>query len=256
MKQLIIAICLLVFERTSEASVRVFDCESRDPIQTIRCISRKTGVPAGLLYGIWAKESAKLRNGWRTHNQAADWFLARDLIRPGGKCLIEYPHKQARCFEHWRALRAMCAQKQNGMPICNANEVYTSYAFAMGPTQHMPAEILKWHEGAWRWSEDATDGNNDGVVDPNNLADAVAMTAVQINRYREVRGSDGTWRWAVNRYYGTQHAAYFDGQWERGRRGTRRYRFGVREHWIAWCRDIGCRGDRVQYAVLDEPKHE
>lgn len=231
---------------TTPVSTRANEKDSYNyAYQIIRMVSRAFNVPAGILYGIWRKESSMLLFGWRTGG--GDWFRARDLITSGycAKKRSEsgyrtYAEAAQLCLKHWRALQGLCAQRRrDGSFVCNANEVYTSWALAMGPTQHMPAEILDWTAKGWQWSNDAVDGNGDGIIDPNDLADAMAMTAIQIRRYKE-RAPDRSWRWAVNRYYGSQRAAYFDGQWETAPSGKRRYRHGVREHWFAWCQTFGC----------------
>ena len=118
--------------------------------------------------------------------------------------------------------------------------------------QHMPHELIQLaSDGSstyWQWTDDAVDADGDGVIDPLNFIDALAMTAVQLKRYHG-QVPDESWRWASNRYYGSQHAPYFDGTWERGRRGAARYRYGVREYWTAWCRDMRLCGQSEQLAL-------
>ena len=208
----------------------------QNPYAIIEAVGRTYQVPKGILYGIWRKESGMLTGGWRT--KAGDWFNARELVLPGGRCIQEYG--RARCQKHWTALVAICAQRRrNGTVVCNPNQVYTSYALAMGPTQHMPAELIKWNGRSWQWTSDAVDFNRDGVADPHDLADAMAMTAVQIRRYHD-KNPRRSWRWAVNRYYGSQRAPYYAGQWENSHKG-RRFRHGVKEYWASWCQYRGCR---------------
>jgi membrane-bound lytic murein transglycosylase B len=223
----VLVICLLLAPLRAEAQ--------QDPLAIITAVSRTYQVPAGILYGIWRKESGMLMNGWRT--KAGDWFNAGELVSPGGRCVTEYG--QARCQKHWAALVAICAQRhRNGAITCDPRQVYTSYALAMGPMQHMPAELIKWTASGWQWTGDAIDFDRDGVVDPHNLADAMAMTAVQIRRYHD-KNPNQSWRWAVNRYYGSQKAAYYAGQWEASRKGQR-FRYGVKEYWASWCQYRGC----------------
>lgn len=227
--------------------------------QMILYISRKYNVPAGILYGIWRKETSLLEYGWRT--AGGDWFLARELPKPTGRCPYELSKSGRRtfaqalkvCINHWQSLKAICAQKRhNNSPVCDSNQVYSSWALAVGPTQHLPAEIIKWERGAdglhnWKWTRDAVDADRDGVVDPLNFVDAMAMTAIQLIRYKAqadakmgIGNPRGGWRWATNRYCGSQKEAYFDGRWEIRPSGKRRFRYGVRDHWTAWCQYMGC----------------
>ncbi len=216
-----------------------------DPYQTLRRVSRVMNVPAGALYGIWKKESNLLQSGWGT---SADWYLARDLMRPGSECVTRYGF--ARCNAHWQALRSLCAQRRrNGTRVCNPNEVRTSYAFAMGPMQHMPGEHVEVEtrpggSRVWVYTARSIDFDRDGVFDLGSLADAIAATAIELREYK-ARG--GSWRWAVNRYYGSQREGYYEGRWERSR-GRVRYRRGVRDYWAAWCRTMGCGPARLSSA--------
>ncbi len=225
--------------RTSSA-VRVFT----NADEVFQAVSATYRVPEGLLRGIWNKESSELAGGWRT--AGGDWFLARSLIRPEGECFKQYPQKRERCVAHWRALVALCAQRyknglQKGKRMCNPYQVYTSYAFAMGPMQHEPAEHVERVAGTWRYTDISVDFDRNGVFDPHTLADAVAATAVELKKYKHDPKSNGTWRWAVNRYYGSQKGGYYDGRWEwKEKTGTVEYRHGVHDYSIAWCKKHRC----------------
>lgn len=232
--------------RTVQHAIRApFVFSSSDEV--FRTVSTTYGVPEGILRGIWKKESSELAGGWR--EDSADWYRARSLIRPEGECLTRY--KRETCVGHWKALVALCAQRyknglQKGKRVCNPYQVYTSYAFAMGPMQHMPAEhverVADSHgRQVWRYTAKSVDFNRDGVFDLHNLADAVAATAFELKTYKKSKKSDGSWRWAVNRYYGIQSGGYYEGRWE-WKESTQklRYRHGVLDHWRAWCRVHGC----------------
>lgn len=231
MKRLAVLLSLVGILREAQA-------QTEHPFDTLRRVATATGVPAGMLYGIWKKESDLLVRGWRTDRE--DWYRAANLVRPGGKCLAEYDRR--RCARHWASLVALCSQRRrDGSRLCDPGRVYTSYALAMGPMQHMPAEIVRQvqlPDGrlVWQW-KDAVDWNRDGLVDPHDLGDALAMTALELRRYLTEGGS---WQWAANRYYGSQTEGYFEGGWE-SHGGNRRFRFGVRHWWIAWCRAYNCR---------------
>lgn len=229
--RIVLLVCLLLASTRAEA-------QTPNPYAIIESVGQAYQVPKGILYGIWRKESGMLMGGWRTNN--LDWFRAAELVAPGGRCIKEYG--RPRCQKHWAALIALCAQRKGGRPICNPNHVYTSYALAMGPTQHMPAELIKWDGGRWQWTPDAVDFNRDGVVDPHDLADSMAMTAIQVRRYHD-KNPQRSWRWAVNRYYGSQRAPYYAGRWEASRKGPR-FRHGVKEYWASWCAYRGCNQNR------------
>ncbi len=217
--------------------------EVQDRFQILYAVAHFYHVPRGLLYGIWKKESDLLSRGWDP-----SWDRASDLVRPNSACLARYG--QAWCQKHWRALVSLCRQRyqrgpKRGQRICRASEVRTSYALAMGPMQHLPQELVVCQprpDGAclWQYTSAAVDFNGDGVADPHHLADAMAMTAVQLRKYRQEFGS---WGAAANRYCGgrppTYHG-YFEGRWEwRGQQRSLFYRRGVRDLWHEeWCGKI------------------
>lgn len=235
-----------------------------DPQELIRRVGRTYRVPAGVLDGIWAKESARMTGGWKTAAESPDWFPAKDIWQPGGACVEKLTelcvgrgvsrrtcHERyiGKCKKHWEALVALCRQRYRRGPkasqrICNPQEVYTSYALAMGPTQHMPGELVHRLKVAtsrsrWQFTPACVDWNRDGACNPNDLDDAMASTAYQLRQYYEQKRS---WRWAANRYYGSQHGGYFYGRWEwSDRRGTIRYRRGIRDYWLSYCTRADCR---------------
>lgn len=212
------------------------------PVSIIRRVSEEYGVPAGALYGIWKKESGGLRSGW---GSGPDWYPARQLSRTGSTCMRRYGK---RCRKQWKALVRICDQRRrDGRKVCDPQKVRTSYAMAMGPMQHMPAEIITIDaDGKAKWSSRAVDEDHDGVVDPDDLADAMGMTAKFLRSYYEAKvgtlGTAAAWRWAVNRYYGSQHAGYYSGK--NGRRG-------VASYWKAWCSRYGCADRRTAFAFND-----
>lgn len=254
----VVLIAVLMGGISSEGEARKRDAHRADEGSRVfassdhvfKAVGVAYGVPEGLLRGIWKKESSELAGGWR--EDSADWYRARSLIRPDGECLKQYPEKQERCREHWRSLVALCAQRykrgpQKGRRVCNPYQVYTSYAFAMGPMQHMPAEHVERVTDArgrsvWQYTKRSIDFNRDGVFDLHNLADAVAATAFELKTYRESKNSDGSWRWAANRYFGSQKKGYYEGRWEWNEETQKlRYRRGVLDHWVAWCKEHDCR---------------
>jgi hypothetical protein len=197
----------------------------------IKRVSRKYGVPAGALYGIWSVESAKLLGGWGT--PAHGWYLAADLVGPDGLCTKKYG--QSKCLYQWRSLLSICAQKRrNGSAVCDPYKVRTSYALAMGPMQHMPAGIVEYRNGSAAWSFRAANEHRDGVLDPHCLADAMAMAAVLLRSDFE-RDPEGkrSWQRAINRYLGSQDAGYME--------GTTGGKKGVVSYWREWCERHGCK---------------
>mgnify|MGYP001605077443 CR=1 FL=1 len=209
--------------------------------ELIRAVSETYDVPAGLLYGIWRKESAGLRSGFGT---GAGWYLTTDLVARGGRCLREY--NAARCARWRESLRAICNQRRGGVPICTPDEVRTSYAFAMGPMQVLPTNVVTVREdGTTAWTAHAVDFDRDGIVDPHSLPDAMAITARFVRRSFEERrtanpGASETdsWIWAANSYYGSQSLGYYE--------GTTAGRRGIQDYWREWCDTTGlCRSGEV-----------
>lgn len=203
-----------------------------DNRELIRAVGETYDVPAGILYGIWRKESDGLRSGWGT---GAGWYRAPELVATGGRCLREY--NAARCDRWWRGLQAICSQRRNGVPICDPNEVRTSYAYAMGPMQVLPTVIMDV-DGSNGWTANAADFDRDGVVDPHSLPDAMAIAALEI-RHRFDRASSSLsmydrWIFAANGYYGSQSAGYYE--------GTTAGRRGIQDYWQQWCAETGSCG--------------
>ena len=205
-----------------------------DPYRLIAAIGSEFDVTAGALYGIWKVESAGLTGGW---GEGKGWLSAAALAEPGSMCYRNY--KASRCEGWWGSLQAICGQTRNGVRICDPSEVRTSYAFAMGPMQHLPSLFApRGADGSYRLGDHVVDYDRDGVADPHDLGDALASTAKLIRRYFE---EEGSWQRAINRYYGSQTEGYYDGRTDRA---------GVYDHWKQWCETRGsCReGGSANYA--------
>ena len=189
----------------------------------IKQVADKYDVPAGALYGIWSVESHQLKGGWGT---GKGWLRAADIVRRGGACTAKYG--RAWCLRHWNSLVALCGQtRADGSKVCDPYQVRTSYALAMGPMQHIPAEVIRIDDGGrGSWTDRAADYDSDGVVDPHSLPDAMAMTALFL---RHNYAKYGDWRKAVNAYYGSQSEGYAE--------GTRAGFKGVIGYWRDWCQD-------------------
>lgn len=202
-------------------------------VELIRAVSETYEVPAGLLYGIWRVESGGLASGYGTN-----WSRASELIAPGSRCVSQYG--EPRCQSWWAGLRAVCSQRRNGTPVCDPNEVRTSYAFAMGPMQLLPSSVLAVRpDGSAAWTSNAVDFDGDGVVDPHSLPDAMAMAARHVRSNFEQRSAavapNEAWVWAANRYFGSQTAGYYE--------GTTAGRQGVQGYWREWCEKMSpCAG--------------
>ncbi len=188
------------------------------------------GVPKGALYGMWAKESAKLDGGW---GESQGWLLASEIVKPGGACHREYDVKwPGFCDKQWKALVAICSQKRDGRRICDPYKVRSSYALAVGPMQHLPINIMKQDaDGRMVFTDYAVDADGDGVVDPHSLGDALHMTAKFLRKHKD---SGHGWNYAVNAYFGNQKLGYLE--------GTTRGDVGVAAHWREWCRKYRCDG--------------
>ncbi len=204
----------------------------RDSNELIRAVSETYDVPSGIIYGIWMKESNGLRSGYGT---GAGWYRAPELVARGGRCLSEY--NAERCDRWWRGLQAICSQRRNGAPICDPNEVRTSYAYAMGPMQVLPTVVIDV-DGSNGWTANAVDFDGDGVIDPHSLPDAMAIAALEV-RHRFERAAPAAnpydaWITAANGYYGSQTAGYYE--------GTTAGRRGIQDYWQRWCEMPGnCR---------------
>ena len=176
----------------------------------IHKISEREHVPAGILYGIWKNESGGISYGWGT---GRGWLLAANLVH-GGLCSQRYG--EGRCLERWNILVALCnMRKNNGSQMCDPSQVRTSYAMAVGPMQILPTTILTVDRaGHGHWTEDAVDYNRDGVIDPLDLPDAMAMAARHLRRNYNSRMRDHSgdpsivWQWAIGSYFGEQNAQY------------------------------------------------
>jgi len=241
MRTLTVVMCLLS-ESTSQAQEFRRGCDKITPeeVSLINKVAESFNVPAGLLYGIWRKESSCLADGYRSG--PSDWYLAAGLMTSESKCVYNYGW--SRCVKHWQALVAMCSQVRksgslSGQKVCDPFEVYTSYALAMGPTQHMPGEIFEkkvFDDGTYTfvYTLAAIDFDGDGVVDLHSLADSMAITAYQLSVYKRDKKFD-TWPNAAIRYFG----------WANGSRryyyGSHGKKNGVRHYWREWCHDHGCR---------------
>jgi membrane-bound lytic murein transglycosylase B len=205
-------------------------------VELVRAVSETYEVPAGLLYGIWQVESGGLASGF-----GADWQRAPDLVAAGSRCVRQYG--ESRCQGWWTGLRAVCSQLRNGRPVCDPNEVRTSYAYAMGPMQLLPSSVLTVRpDGSTVWTSNAVDFDGDGVVDPHSLPDAMAMAArhVRFNYEQKAPSADpnDAWIWAANRYYGSQTAGYYE--------GTTKGRRGIQDYWREWCEKISpCTGGQM-----------
>jgi len=179
----------------SRTDIRVPDAD-RDRIMDLE---QATRVPSWAIYGIWTNESANNQRGWR---EVRPWVPGRSIIARGSKCRR---HRGNRCHDAWDGLRSVCAQRrQNGQPVCNPNDVWTSWTGAMGGYQHMPRPFLINRHGNWQaW---VTDFNADGVYDPHDPEDSMATTAVYLQMQTQRCGS---LRCAVQSYAGrTPHDHY------------------------------------------------
>ncbi|MFA6604101.1 MAG: lytic murein transglycosylase [Patescibacteria group bacterium] len=214
---------LAVIVSSGTPARRVARPTNDDPFRLIQAIGREFDVPAGALYGIWKVESGGIAGGW---GQGQGWLSAAELSEPGSECYRNYA--ASRCKDWWTALQVICGQTRNSVRICDPHQVRTSYAFAMGPMQHLPNGFAaRQADGSYRLGAHAVDYDRDGVVDPHDLGDALASTAKLLRKSFEIEGS---WQRAINRYYGSQTAGYYDG------RGNRP---GVYAYWKQWC---GMRG--------------
>lgn len=193
---------------------------SGHPAAIIVSVSRDFDVPAGALYGVWMKESGGLASGW---GSGKGWLLASGQTDPASECRRNY--KAEKCQGWWQALQVVCSQRRrDGAPVCDPDQVRTSYALAMGPMQILPTMMAKERpDGSFAWTDNVVDYDGDGVADPHNLADALAMAAKIIRRHFE---EEGDWVRAVNRYYGSQTHGYFEGTDDR---------LGVVDYWQRWC---------------------
>lgn len=207
--------------------------------QTLISICGFYGTPRGLCYAVWGKECSRRVNGDCGGYRAAGIVEARcPMMNQKNPAL-----RSENCTKHWLALTSICDQgfiegPRSGQKICDPQTVNTSSTLAMGPTQHMPGELVDTSVDPPIFKEDAIDADCDGVMNPLELPDAMAMTAWQLREYhdqcmREGKVSENKcWRWAAGRYYGSQTDRYYEGGGKRP---------GIKRRWDEWCRIIGCK---------------
>jgi membrane-bound lytic murein transglycosylase B len=200
-----------------------------DPHELVKQVAADFDVPAGLLYGIWKIESGCLEGGWGKAEHG--WKLAHKMYYRDSDCVEIYGAKW--CWRQWKALNTICAQRRpSGSKVCNPHAVRTSYALAMGPMQHLPGYVVaKQSDGSYAWTDRVVDYDGDGVFDPHRLPDAMAATAKFVRRWFDKKNS---WRYAADKYFGSQQGGYFVGRPDRP---------GVRQYWREWCKLHGCTQD-------------
>lgn len=205
---------------TAQTKTHAAQAVPSDPAQLIVAVSREFDVPAGAVYGIWMKESSGMTSGWR---DGGSWLLASSQLRSGSLCVRKYGRD--RCEKLWASLNAVCHQRRrDGSRVCDPNEVRASYALALGPMQHLPTTlVVERGDGAHAWGGHVTDFDRDGVFDPFSLPDAMATAAKLVRRFYD---EEGNWPRAINRYYGSQSAGYYEGTDDA---------LGVMDHWKQWC---------------------
>lgn len=202
----------------------------RYQVELIQAVADTFQVPAGAIFGIWMKETNGLQKDWGRQRY---WHSAVRLTWRRSECVVQYGAE--RCWDQWLSLKRICAQRIKDRPVsetlCDPMRVRTSYAMALGPTQHMPLTLLP-EDGRkeYRWAPHVVDFDEDGVINPFELPDAMAATAMFLKRhhFRKLSkvGHKKAWVYAINRYYGSQKAGYYEGD---GRRK------GVFHHWRKWC---------------------
>jgi hypothetical protein len=210
------------------------EAAQQDALRIVRTAERYQ-VPEGVLFAIWMLESRGLRTGWA---ESKRWVPAHTLRTADSKCSEHYDHP--RCERRWQMIRALCNQQVNGAPMCDPNAVRVTYGMAMGPLQHMPNVLLiPRDEGGYRWNDHAVDADGDGVRNPFDIDDALAMTALELRKRHAKavkRGEADPWRDAVIRYSGEGNDPYFEGG-----TGAGQQQAGARHYWQAWqqCRTRG-----------------
>lgn len=221
-------------------------------VELIQTVADVFQVPAGAIFGIWMKESHGLQRDW---GPATFWLRATKLTWKDSDCVVRYGVD--RCWDQWLSLKRICAQQLKvgdvSQRLCDPLRVRTSYAMALGPMQHMPMTLLpEKGRRKYRWASHVVDFDGDGVIDPFELPDAMAATALFIRRhhYRKFReiGHKKAWVYAINRYFGSQTAGYYEGD---------RSRKGVFHHWRKWCKMTGeCRAKAIfsTVALAKPPK--
>jgi len=203
----------------------------RYQVDLIQSVADAFQVPAGALFGIWMKESHGLQRDW---GPAVYWLRATKLTWKNSDCVVRYGVD--RCWDQWLSLKRICAQQlkvnEASQTLCDPLKVRTSYAMALGPMQHMPLTLLpEKGRRKYGWAHHAVDFDGDGVINPFELPDAMAATALFIKRHHDRKyhkvGHEKAWVYAINRYFGSQTAGYYEGD---------RSRKGVVHHWRKWCK--------------------
>lgn len=224
----------------------------RYQVDLIQVVADTFQVPAGAIFGIWMKESHGLERNWGPKTY---WLRATKLTWKDSDCVVRYGVE--RCWDQWLSLKKICAQRIKtgdvSQTLCDPLRVHASYAMALGPMQHMPLTMLP-EEGRrkYRWASHVVDFDGDGVIDPFELPDAMAATAMFLKRHHFRKlpkvGHKKAWVYAINRYYGSQNAGYYEGD---------RSRKGVVHHWRKWCKMTGsCQAKAIftTVAMAEPPK--
>ena len=146
-------------------------------------LERESGVPGWVLYGLWCQRSGCLSGGWQ---QSGDWQRSRDMaLDPNSRCRRE---RSQDCLEEWRALQSICRQcRPDGSAVCNPDEVWSSYALALGQLQQLPRHFILTED--WHWQDHIVDYDGDGVYDPHRLDDALASVATALRNGIITHGS-------------------------------------------------------------------
>jgi hypothetical protein len=219
------------------ADATLEDLAQHDAYRIARTAARYQ-VPEGVIFAIWMLESRGLRDGWKDGGDR--WIPARSLRTADSKCSEHYDHP--RCEQRWQMIRALCNQRlADGTPMCDPDAVRVTYGMAMGPLQHMPNVLLiPRDEGGYRWNDHAVDADGDGVRNPFDIDDALAMTALELRKRHAKavqRGEADPWRDAIIRYSGAGNDPYYEGGSGQGQQ-----RAGARHYWQAW-QDCRAKGD-------------
>lgn len=209
-----------------------------DAMRIVRT-AKAYGVPEGAPFAIVMMETRFIHEESGTNPKR--WLLARDLALPGSKCSEHYGAEA--CAMRFERLKAICTKQAR--PICDPNTVRVTYGMAMGVAQQMPQWL--WLAGPGNtlvWSEHAKDADGDGVINPLDLDDALAITASQLRKNHDkavAKGVSNPWREAVIMYAGRgpdnlPKPQYYDGHVKDGKRIA-----GAVDYWKAWqqCRAQG-----------------
>ena len=206
--------------------------DGEGPEKLIAVIEGTYGVPGWYTYATWQIESNGSSSGAGT---SKNWLLAADLVKEGSAC--DHNKSQALghkaglewCQRQWRALKVICAQtNRSGEKVCDSQSVKTSWAFAMGPMQMLPTNIVKVSDDGIAWVSNAADFDGDGAVNPLALPDAMAMSAKLSRHFHgTVGGGDSVESWlkTSGKYLGDD---------------TAKRRAKILEHADEWCDDHDC----------------